>query len=76
MKVDFRPGVVLLSDATHLEVGVVQFHPSSFLEADGFYRFDLSAEQNAWLESVKGPALRTPLAGLIGDRDILRQRKR
>jgi hypothetical protein len=30
------------------------------------FRFDLCVEQSPWLESVKGPALRTPLAGLIG----------
>jgi hypothetical protein len=36
------------------------------LDEIDFYRFDLCTEQSPWLESVDGPALRTPLAGLIG----------
>jgi hypothetical protein len=52
---------------------------SSFLifsKAEDFYRFDLLAEHDPWLESGNGPALRTHPAGLIGDRDILRQQIR
>jgi hypothetical protein len=45
-------------------------------EEEDFYRFDLFPEYGPWLESDNGPALRTLLAGLIGDRGILRQRRR
>jgi len=41
-----------------------------------FYRFDLRAERDPRLESGSAWALRTPLADLIADRDILRQRRR
>jgi hypothetical protein len=54
---------------------VVQFHPFPILEAEEFYRFDLRAEHVPWLESGNGRSLRTPPAGPIGDRGILRQRK-
>jgi len=37
----------------------------SVLEGN-YFRFDLCAELNPWLEFVKGMALRIPLAGLIG----------
>jgi hypothetical protein len=37
-----------------------------FLKAKEFYRFDLRAEHDPWLESGNGAALRTWLAGPIG----------
>jgi hypothetical protein len=52
------------------------FHSFSFLGTEEFDRFDLRAEHDPWLEYGNGPALRTLLAGLIGDRGILRQRQK
>jgi hypothetical protein len=43
-----------------------QFYSFPFLDAEEFYRFDLCAEHDPWLESGDGAALRTLLAGLIG----------
>jgi hypothetical protein len=68
-------GVVLFTGYNPSQGDVVQFHPFPFLDAEEFYRFDLSAEHDPWLESGNGPALRTWLAGAIEDRGILRQRK-
>jgi hypothetical protein len=45
---------------------VVRFHPFPFLEKEDFYRFDLCAECDPWLEYGNGPALRTHPAGPIG----------
>jgi hypothetical protein len=52
----------------------VRFLPFPFFEAEEFFRFDLSAEYDPWLESGNGRALWTHPAGLIGDRGILLQR--
>jgi hypothetical protein len=48
---------------------------SHFSEEEEFYRFDLRAERDPWLESVKGPAIQARLACLLADRNILRERR-